>query len=40
MLIYTTATVGENGEVHFFEDIYGHDVTLENALAAGFPYPA
>jgi murein L,D-transpeptidase YcbB/YkuD len=40
MLIYTTASVAENGEVHFFEDIYGHDTTLENALAAGYPYPA
>jgi murein L,D-transpeptidase YcbB/YkuD len=40
MIIYTTATVDENGELHFFEDIYGHDTTLENALAAGYPYPA
>ena len=40
MLIYTTASVDENGSVHFFEDIYGHDTTLENALAAGYPYPA
>jgi murein L,D-transpeptidase YcbB/YkuD len=40
MLIYTTASVDENGVVRFFEDIYGHDTTLENALAAGYPYPA
>jgi murein L,D-transpeptidase YcbB/YkuD len=40
MLIYTTASVSESGEVHFFEDIYGHDIVLENALAAGYPYPA
>jgi len=40
MIIYSTASVGANGEVHFFEDIYGHDETLENALAAGYPYPA
>ncbi len=40
MLIYTTVTVTDSGEVHFFEDLYGHDVTLENALAAGYPYPA
>lgn len=40
MIIYSTASVSENGEVHFFEDIYGHDETLENALAAGYPYPA
>jgi len=40
LILYTTAVVQENGEVHFFEDIYGHDATLENALAAGYPYPA
>lgn len=40
MIIYSTAGVSENGEVRFFEDIYGHDETLENALAAGYPYPA
>lgn len=40
MIIYSTASVGDNGEVRFFEDIYGHDETLENALAAGYPYPA
>ena len=40
MLIYTTASVDESGTVRFFEDIYGHDTTLENALAAGYPYPA
>jgi L,D-transpeptidase YcbB len=40
MLIYTTAVVDENGLVRFFDDIYGHDTTLENALAGGYPYPA
>lgn len=40
LILYTTAVVFEDGEVHFFEDIYGHDQTLENALAAGYPYPA
>jgi murein L,D-transpeptidase YcbB/YkuD len=40
LIFYSTAVVLENGEVHFFEDIYGHDATLENALAAGYPYPA
>lgn len=40
MIIYSTASVDETGQVHFFEDIYGHDETLENALAAGYPYPA
>ncbi|MEO8034846.1 MAG: L,D-transpeptidase family protein [Acidobacteriota bacterium] len=40
LIIYTTAVALENGEVRFFEDIYGHDAALENALAAGYPYPA
>ncbi len=40
MIIYTTATVDDEGRIHFFEDIYGHDATLQNALAAGYPYPA
>ena len=40
LLIYTTAVVTEDGLVHFYDDIYGHDATLENALAAGYPYPA
>ena len=40
LILYSTAVVLEDGEVHFFEDIYGHDATLENALAAGYPYPA
>jgi murein L,D-transpeptidase YcbB/YkuD len=39
LLIYTTAVVTEDGLVHFYDDIYGHDATLENALAAGYPYP-
>lgn len=39
LIIYATAHAEESGEVFFFEDIYGHDVTLENALAAGYPYP-
>ncbi len=40
MIIYTTVTVDDDGTVRFFEDIYGHDATLQNALAAGYPYPA
>ena len=31
--IYVTAMVLENGEVHFFEDIYGEDEVLEKQLA-------
>ena len=40
MIIYTTAVVRDDGTVDFYDDIYGHDATLENALAAGYPYPA
>jgi murein L,D-transpeptidase YcbB/YkuD len=39
LIIYTTAVVTDDGLIHFYEDIYGHDTTLENALAAGYPYP-
>jgi murein L,D-transpeptidase YcbB/YkuD len=39
-IVYATAVAFDSGEVHFFEDIYGHDATLENALAQGYPYPA
>jgi murein L,D-transpeptidase YcbB/YkuD len=31
-ILYGTAVVGEDGEVHFLEDIYGHDAALERAL--------
>ena len=31
---YFTAWAEANGEVHFREDIYGHDQTLAEALAA------
>lgn len=40
MIIYTTAVVRDDGTVDFYDDIYGHDATLENVLAAGYPYPA
>ena len=32
-IVYMTATVQEDGEVHFFNDIYGHDEALRQALA-------
>ena len=38
-IVYTTALAYENGEVHFYNDIYGHDATLAQALAKGYPYP-
>ncbi len=33
LIVYGTAVVMENGEVHFFDDIYGHDAALERVLA-------
>jgi murein L,D-transpeptidase YcbB/YkuD len=38
-IVYGTALAYENGEVHFNDDIYGHDATLAAALAKGYPYP-
>lgn len=39
LIIYGTAVVDEQNVVRFFDDIYGHDVALEKALAKGYPYP-
>jgi murein L,D-transpeptidase YcbB/YkuD len=38
-IVYATALEWENGEVHFYDDIYGFDASLEQALAKGYPYP-
>jgi len=38
-IVYGTAIAYENNEVHFYEDIYGHDAKLAQALAKGYPYP-
>ena len=32
LILYGTALVEEDGKVHFFQDIYGYDLTLERAL--------
>ena len=34
VLLYATAVVMSNGEVHFFQDIYGEDAVLEKELTA------
>jgi len=39
LIVYATAVVLENGEAHFFNDIYGLDASLEALLAHGYPYP-
>lgn len=38
-IVYGTALAYENNEVHFYDDIYGHDAKLAQALAKGYPYP-
>ena len=38
-IVYGTAIAYENGEVHFYDDIYAHDARLAKALAKGRPYP-
>jgi murein L,D-transpeptidase YcbB/YkuD len=40
LIIYATAVVRENGEVRFFQDIYGQDASLERLLAQGYPCSA
>jgi murein L,D-transpeptidase YcbB/YkuD len=37
-IFYTTVVVENAGQVIFFDDIYGHDATLQRQLAKGFPY--
>ncbi len=39
LIFYMTVVVEENGDVHFFHDIYDHDRTLKQELAQGYPYP-
>ena len=39
VLFYDTVHVNSEGVVHFVGDIYGHDRTLDAALARGYPYP-
>jgi murein L,D-transpeptidase YcbB/YkuD len=39
LILYGTAVVDEENQVHFFDDIYGHDSALEKVLAQGYPYP-
>ena len=39
LILYATVIVTEDGVVHFYDDIYGHDAALEKALAKGYPYP-
>lgn len=40
VIFYLTANVGDDGQVNFFDDIYGYDKRLEAVLAKGMPYPS
>lgn len=39
LVLYGTAIARANGQVFFYQDIYGHDRTLQRLLAGGYPYP-
>jgi len=40
VIFYTTALMSQTDDaIHFFEDIYGHDDALDQALEAGYPFP-
>lgn len=39
VIFYVTAEVEEDGHVHFFDDIYGYDDSLQKVLEKGPPYP-
>jgi murein L,D-transpeptidase YcbB/YkuD len=40
LILYSTAVVEPDGEVRFFDDIYGYDKSLNKVLANGPPYPS
>jgi murein L,D-transpeptidase YcbB/YkuD len=40
LILYGTAVADADGKVLFFDDIYGYDDELKQALAKGYPYPA
>jgi L,D-transpeptidase YcbB len=39
LILYGTAVVDPGEGVQFFDDIYGYDEELKEALAKGYPYP-
>lgn len=39
VIFYLTATVGEDGQVNFFDDIYGYDAEMQKVFEKGPPYP-
>ncbi|MEO8736726.1 MAG: L,D-transpeptidase family protein [Edaphobacter sp.] len=39
VIFYVTGEVEDDGDVHFFNDIYGYDADMQQVLAKGPPYP-
>jgi len=39
VIFYATAIVAEDGQTHFFDDLYGYDQKLNEVLSKGPPYP-
>jgi L,D-transpeptidase YcbB len=39
LIVYATVIVTEDGIVHFYDDLYGHDISLEEVLEKGYPFP-
>jgi L,D-transpeptidase YcbB len=39
VIFYLTATVAEDGQTHFFDDIYGYDSEMQKVFEKGPPYP-
>ncbi len=38
LIVYDTAVAEENGEIHFFQDIYGRDAVLKKELAKAYTH--
>jgi murein L,D-transpeptidase YcbB/YkuD len=39
LILYSTAVVEPNGQIDFFDDIYGYDTELRQVLEGGYPFP-
>jgi len=39
LILYGTVSVDEKNNVFFFDDVYGYDKQLDEALKKGYPYP-
>jgi murein L,D-transpeptidase YcbB/YkuD len=39
VIFYVTGYVEDDGQTHFFDDLYGYDLQLQQVLAKGMPYP-